>query len=246
MIKKVFILLVFAIFLTIQGYASEKEIYLTSAEYPPYYGEELENQGFITEIISEAFKRVGYDLKVKFFPWKRAEGMAKKGFSDGMFPPWYTKEREKWFVFSNPIPPPNTIGFFKRKDKKVTFKTYQDLKPYRIGCVLGYAYSKDYFEAGLKNQKSYTDKQLITILVQGKIDLAYIDKIQATYLLKTKFPKQSDYFEFMEPPLEIKQQHLVISKKTKNTQTKINDFNRGLKMIKDDGTFGKILKKHGF
>ncbi len=246
MIKTTFMLLVFSIFLAIQGYASEKEIFLTSAEYPPYYCEELENQGCITEIIREVFKRVGYDLKVKFYPWKRAEMMAKKGFSDGMFPPWHTKEREKWFFFSNPIPPPNIMGFYKRKDKIITFKTYQDLQPYRIGSVLGYAYPTDFLEIKLRNIKSYTDEMLINNLVTGRIDLAVIDKMQAKYLLITKYPKQSGNFEFMEPPLAIIQQHLVISKKTKNAQTKINDFNRGLKMIKDDGTFEEILKKHGF
>ncbi len=33
---------------------------------------------------------------------------------------------EKWFIFSNPIPPPNPIGFFKKKDKTIIFNTYQD------------------------------------------------------------------------------------------------------------------------
>ncbi len=246
MIKKTFMLLVFTIFLAIQGYASEKEIFLTSAEYPPYYGEELENQGCITEIIREAFKRVGYEVKVKFYPWKRAERLAEEGFSDGMFPPWKTEEREKMFVFSNPIPPPNIIGFYKRKDEKITFKTYQDLQPYRIGSVLGYAYPTDFLKSDLRNSKAYTDEMLIKNLVMGRIDLAIIDKMQAEYLLKTKFPKRRGQFEFMEPPLEILQQYLVISKKKKNAQKKVNDFNRGLKTIIDDGTFEKILKKNGF
>ncbi|MCP4550509.1 MAG: transporter substrate-binding domain-containing protein [Bacteroidetes bacterium] len=246
MIKKTFTILVFTIFLAIPAYASEKEIFLTSAAYPPYYGDKLENQGFITETIREAFNRVGYDLKVKFYPWKRAEMMAQKGISDGMFPPWHTKEREKWFIFSNPIPPPNTIVFYKRKNKKITFTTYQDLKPYRIGSILGYAYPKKFTEAQLRNNKSYTDKELITKIVQGKIELAIIDQIQADYLLKTNYPEQKDNFEFIEPPLEIKQQHLVISKKTKNAQRIINDFNRGLRIIKEDGTFEIIFKKHGF
>ncbi len=239
-------LLVFAIFFTIQGYASEKKLFLTSAEYPPYYGEKLENQGFVTELIREAFKRVGYEVKVEFYPWARSEMMAEEGYSDGMFPPWHSEEREKLFVFSNPIPPPNTIGFYKQKDKKTIFKTYQDLMPYRIGSVLGYSYPADFIKAELRNIKYYNDEILITKLVQGKIDLALIDKIQAEYLLKTKFPRQSDKFEFMEPPIAIKQQHLVISKKLKNAKMIISDFNRGLKTVIVDGTFNDILKNHGF
>ena len=147
---------------------------------------------------------------------------------------------------SNPIPPPNTIGFYKQKDKEIIFKTYQDLQPYRIGYVLGYAYPADFIEANLRKNISYTDEMLITKLVQDEIDLALIDKIQAEYLLKTKFPEKSDKFEFMEPPIEVKQQHLVISKKIMSAHKIISDFNHGLKTIMDDGTFEDILKKHGF
>ncbi len=246
MIKKIFILFLFAIFYVIQGYASEKEIFLTAAEYPPYYGAKLENQGVLTEVIREAFKRVGYEVKVEFYPFARGLMMAKEGYSDGMFPPWKTEEREKWFVFSNPIPPPNIIGFFKRKDKKITFKTYQDLRPYRIGSVFGYAYPKGFLESDLRNMEAYTDEMLIKKLVNGRVDLAVIEKMQAKYLLMKSYPKQIDNFEFMEPPMAILQQHVVISKKSKNAQKKLNDFNRGLKLIKDDGTFEKIFKKHGF
>ncbi len=246
MIKKGIVLLIFSIFFFIQGYASENEIFLTSAEYPPYYGEQLENKGFITVIIREAFKRAGYEVKVEFYPWARAEMIAKKGDSDGMFPPWHTKEREQWFVYSNTIPIPNVIGFYKQKDKKIIFKTYEDLKSYRIGFVLGYAYPKDFLEAKLRKSKSYTDEILIERLVQGKIDLALIDKLQAKYLFNTKFVDQSDKFEFMEPPIEVKDQYLVISRKTKNAQKKINDFNHGLKTLISDGTFKNILKKHRF
>ncbi|MCP4050192.1 MAG: ABC transporter substrate-binding protein, partial [bacterium] len=143
-------------------------------------------------------------------------------------------------------PIPNIIGFYKQKDKKIIFKTFQDLKRYRIGSVLGYAYPKEFLEANLRNNKSYTDEVLMEKLVQGKIDLALIDKIQAEYLLNKKHADQSDKFVFLEPPIEIKDQHLVISKKTKNAQKIINDFNHGLKIIIDDGTFKDILKRHNF
>ncbi len=247
MIKKIIVLLFFGMFIpAFQGTASAEEIYLTSFEYPPYYGENLKNQGLITEIIREAFKRVDHDVKVKFYPFARSLSMAKDGAADGMFPPWKTEEREKWFIFSNPIPPPNIIGFYKQKDKKITFRTYQDLKPYRIGSVLKYAYPADFLKSGLKNIIEYTDALLIKDLVAGRIDLAIIDKTQAKHLLKTNFPKQSDNFEFMEPPIATMPQHLVLSKKTRSAQSKINDFNRGLKTIMDDGTFKRILKKHGF
>ncbi len=50
---------------------------------------DLEGRGFMTELIIEAFARVGHDVTVKFLPWKRALESAKSGKYDGMFTVWY-------------------------------------------------------------------------------------------------------------------------------------------------------------
>jgi len=228
-----------------QGYSSEKQLFLTSTEYPPYYGQELKNNGFITEVIKAAFKKVDYKVRVEFFPWLRCKTMAESGDSDGMYTLWYTEEREKWFVFSNPIPPHNAIGFYKETDREITFETYQDLQPYIIGSVLGYAYSPEFMMAELRGSKLYTDEKLITKLVQGRVDLAIIDRLQGDYLFKTKFSATNNKFEFMEPPLEIRQQYLVISKKRKNAHKIINDFNHGLEEVINNGFYDEILDGHG-
>ena len=58
--------------------ASEKTLNIVADNYPPYYGEDLPNGGVLTEIIVEAFRRAGYELKIKWVPWKRAvKGGAK-------------------------------------------------------------------------------------------------------------------------------------------------------------------------
>jgi polar amino acid transport system substrate-binding protein len=64
---------------------------LAATEYPPYYGKDLEGHGFMTELIIEAFAGVGYDVTVKFLPWKRALESAKSGKYDGLFTVWYPR-----------------------------------------------------------------------------------------------------------------------------------------------------------
>ncbi len=246
MVRKAVFIFMFLIFFAVQSLASEEVILLASTEYPPYFGANLKNQGFISEIIRETFKNTGYKVKIKFFPWVRAIMMTKNGQVDGMFTVWPKKEREKWSIFSNPIPPPNTLAFYKKKDKKISYKNYGDLKSYIVGFVMGYAYPEDLMAALSKKQKGYSDEDLITKLVKGTVDMIIVDKIQAEYILKKKYPDKTEAFEFLEPPVEIYNQHLVISKKAKNPQKKINDFNHGLKMIIDDGTLEGIVKRHGF
>ena len=48
-------------------------------------GKDFEGHGFMTKSIIEAFTRVGYDVTVKFLPWKRALENVKLGKYDGLF-----------------------------------------------------------------------------------------------------------------------------------------------------------------
>ncbi len=75
--------------------------------------------------------------------------------------------------------------------------------------------------------------------------ITLIGKLQGKYILKTEFPEYRDKYGFIEPPIEIREHYIAISKKAKDYNRKLDDFNRGLKMIWKDGTFDKILIQHG-
>ncbi len=64
--------------------AGERKLEIATIEYPPYYGKDLENGGFMTEIVVEALKRAGYDAEIKFLPWKHALEGIKAGKHNGM------------------------------------------------------------------------------------------------------------------------------------------------------------------
>lgn len=68
----------------------------------------------------------------------------------------------------------------------------------------------------------------------------------AKYLIKNKFPEYLDSLDWIEPPIEKTNLYLVISKKVNDARAKIEAFNLGLKQIKEDGTYDKIIKKRGF
>ena len=169
----------------------------------------------------------------------------KSGKYDGLFTVWYRKEREQWFVFSRPLPA-NKVGFFKRSDKKILFNTYKDLKQYRIGVVRGYAKPPGFDEANLITSEVTSDELNLRKLYKDRIDLALTDRITGMHIINQKIPEAAQVLEWMEPSLHIEIQHLVISKKSKNYQQKLQDFNRGLEQLENDGTLKAILKAHGF
>ena len=230
----------------VTGLAEPQHVFLTATEYPPYYGQTLENYGWISEIIVTAYQRVGYEVTIKFYPWKRAITMVEDGECDGLFTVWYRPEREAKMAFSTPLPP-NELVFYKRKIDPIRFTTFEALKPYLIGMVRGYVYPPAFEHATyLKREEVTEDIQNLKKLVANRVDLIIIDKGMAKYLIKTMLPEAQDKLEWLEPAIEISPQYLVISKQASDYQRKLDDFNRGLAQLMQEGGLEKIRTKYGY
>ena len=226
--------------------ADGKKVVLAYGEYPPYYGKDLKNKGPIAEIIVKAYKEVGYEVTLIYIhAWKRRVEDIKQGIYDGLFSMWYRKEREECFVFSDALPP-NEIGFYKRKEMNLTFNTYEDLKGYKIGVTRGFSYPPEFKRENLDIEEVNHVKQNIGKLILKRIDLAVTDRGVGMHILKNEYPQDVNNVTWVNPPVEVIYQHLVISKKTKDFQNKLNDFNVGLKILLKRGEINNIMKKHGF
>jgi polar amino acid transport system substrate-binding protein len=226
--------------------AAEKVISLTSNEFAPYHSKNLKNQGPVTELIIAAYNRVGYRVEVAYFPWARGEYEASKGEKyDGVISIWRNETREKKYFFSDAYMD-NEIGFYKRKSNLIQYSSYKALKKYIIGTVLSYANPPGFDSAQLNVEPVVADELNIMKLCHNRIDLVLIDRLMAEYLISKKLKKCQSELDWMLPALEIKPMHLAISKKSKDALKKVNDFNRGLEIIRKDGTLNLILKNHEF
>jgi len=223
---------------------------LGATEYPPYSGVGLARGGLINQIVTEAYERVGYEVKIHFFPWARAARMAQDGELDGLAQVWLREARRSWLLYSDPVPSPNEMVFYKRKDTKIEFdnQNYLSLKPYTIGTGRGYANPPEFEKAQgqLRIEFVTEDIQNLQKLVSGRIDLVIIDKLVAQHLLRAQIPKALDTLNWISPALSIEQNHVGISKKASEFEKKHRDFNRGLLLLKQAGRIKAILAEHGF
>jgi polar amino acid transport system substrate-binding protein len=78
-----------------------------------------------------------------------------------------------------------------------------------------------------------------------RIDLMISSKAFLLNMIATQFPEWKEEIDVVQPPYKVEKLHNVISKNIADASTIVADFNRGLQMIKDDGTFDRILQKHG-
>ncbi|AQS39717.1 amino acid ABC transporter substrate-binding protein, PAAT family [Shewanella psychrophila] len=223
-------------------FADELAVTLAYVEYPPYIGAELENGGPVAEIVAKSYEKIGYQVTLELVPWVRAFRDAKLGIYDGVFTAWHRKEREQWFLFSDSLPP-NEIGFYKRKGEDISIQSFDDLKPYQIGVVRGYGYPSGFSEANLKLSVVDTDIQNLRMLLYKRIDLALTDKALGRHFMTEELLGE---IEWVEPPIEVLNQYLMISKKAAGAHKLLADFNSGLKQLSDSGELAQILKYHGF
>ena len=241
--KKLFFLMMLGTFL----FGQNKTIVLANeTSWPPHYGKDLKNGGYTTEIISEAMKAVGYDVKIKWLNWNRALALSSKGIYDGLGACYYNKNRADKFAFTDSISNTQTV-FFKLKNKKINYTKLEDLKSYKIGTAKGYGYPVKFKEAVyLKTIDAPKLEFNIRKLLNYRIDLVIGSKKVTQFLLNNNYQKDKDRIEIIQPPIDSMPLYVAFSKNSTGYEQKVKDFNKGLKIIKSNGTFGKILKKHGF
>ncbi|MFZ5571138.1 MAG: substrate-binding periplasmic protein [Thermodesulfobacteriota bacterium] len=226
--------------------AAEQTVTLGTLDWEPYIGQKLENQGWVAEVVREAFKRSGYAVQFQFKPWARVTFEAQKGETDGYFPEYFSEDLKKDFVLSAPFAG-GPLGFFKRRGEAVTYTRLEDLKPYKIGVVRGYVNTAEFDGAAyLKKEEAKDDVTNIKKLLAKRLDLIVADKYVGLYLLKQEMPDKADSMEFIEPALEQKDLYVCITKKNPDHEKLIQAFNDGLAKIKADGTLDGIMKRHGF
>jgi len=237
-------LLVSALLCLASAHAHATDINLVTVDYSPFYGPNLPNEGPITEIVTAAFKKVGYQVGIKYVPWARAVADAKAGKADGLHGAWYSKEREQWFVYSDKLPG-NEIVLYKRKGTEPQgFTGYEDLQPYKIGVVRGYVNPPEFNAANIRTEEASSDKLNLTKLAKERVDLILIDRAIAKYMLANELTEYKDDLEAVDPPLTIEYLYMLISKETADYQRKVDDFNKGLKALTAEGGVDEIMKRH--
>lgn len=249
--------------------AAEKTVKLLTLEWEPYVGSEMYNYGYTAGIVTQAYKKAGYDVSIAFHAWDEAMAIAAKGEADGVFPAYFEKSREKHFVFSDAfaVSPlglcklkyfqtQSPTGVSEKSGQHIEFVTdpridqtqaLRDLQEFKFGVVKGYANTPEFDAANfLDKLVSSSDEDNMANLFRGNVGLIVIDRYVARNIVVKKFPWQSDKIEFMHPPLSVKDLYLAISRNTTNLEKKLSDFNAGLAILVDDGVLDKLRHRYGF
>ncbi|WP_108648978.1 substrate-binding periplasmic protein [Dongshaea marina] len=224
---------------------SAKAVTLTADEWPPFSGKKLQNMGLANEIVVTALKKGGMESKVKILPWTRAMESVKQGKMDAISTVWYTDERAKTFIYSDPYLS-NRVVFVKKAGNPFEYDGVDSLSGKNVGIIRDYGYGDAFYAASnFKRTPSNSLESNLKKVAAGRVDLTLDDEIVVKYTISTELPDLKSKLGFTKNSYSEQPLHIVVTKSNPNGQAIIDAFNKGLKMMKEDGSFDAIMKTHG-
>lgn len=212
--------------------------------WPPFLDPDHPKQGVAMEIARAAFKSQGHELEFSFVPWARAIDGVKKGEYDALIGTWWTEERTQFLRYSDPYLT-NEIKFIKRKGDTFEFDELRSLEGKTVGTVRGYGYGDTFANADFFTREPAP--QLITNVrkvIHNRLDLALEDELVARSLIAKEDPALLEQITFTENALSSQNLHVTSGLSNPRHSMVIEAFNNGLKAIRENGTFDRILEEN--
>jgi polar amino acid transport system substrate-binding protein len=214
-------------------------LHLASLEWLPYVGPQLPDNGVSGVIAAAAARQFAYDLRIDYFPWKRAMqvGGEDAGFA-GYFPAYYTEERARNCWFSQPMGR-STVGLAYLREAPLRWQRLADLEGLPIGVVAGYSNGREFdalVKAGkLKIDPSPGDAFNLKKLLAGHVRAAVVDRTVLRYLLLTdpELRAQRERIAFHDNPLAELTLHVCFQRTPAGRRLQ-EDFDAALKRIDVD------------
>ncbi|APE04795.1 ABC transporter substrate-binding protein [Alteromonas sp. RW2A1] len=225
---------------------------IATTEYAPYTSSDLQHDGYINHIITDALLETGVEVKYVAMPWEKALEATLAGEFDALSYGNFIRSREDEFFHSKPISAESLIFYVNSKYENRQWSKLSDIADLKMGITEGYLYN-DELASFVKNNKNVvkrtTDKENLEALVNGDIDIFPIDELTGWYLLEREFTDaERDEVARITPFISTVTTHLLVPKGKPDSQLILSLFNKGIEELTLEGklTRFKRLLKEGY
>ncbi len=226
-------------------------IKIGTAHFPPFrIFENGELSGSDVEIVKEVFSRIGYDTVFEVAPFKRVYSMASAGELSAVFTMTRNPERESQFFFSDPVSSVMDV-FFKHKDSKLEWSSFQELKGLTVGLSLGYSYPEPFLNALDANiftpdRVASAEPEIIHLrkIQQKRIDLAICEVSVCSWIIGRNKDTLSALTYMKKPIADSRTFHIGFSRKWPEAEKVTKLFNKELTKYIAEGKRRAVFKKY--
>ncbi len=216
---------------------------VTGDAFPPFADRKFDGGGIITQVVRRSFDIAGYQqVTVIWRSWLKGYEMTLEGEVDGTYPYAQTPDRGRSMLFSDPIANLSAYGWFSKK--RDPYRDNMDLVGKAICLPLGHGElgkTGRLLGSGQANRVSPPDmKTCFKLLAAGRVD-SVVSPVPEALAAITEGGFSEDDFGHIDESLSDMPLHFIIGPKHPRAQTIMNDFNQGLKQLRDSGELDQIL-----
>jgi polar amino acid transport system substrate-binding protein len=227
------------------GLAKPEKVVIAATEWAPFTSAEVENGGLLSEISTAALKRVGYDAEMVILPWRRAYEMTRKGRYDALLGTSFLEERTADFIYPNYAWSTHFFFHARQGVRPWQYTSLESLCPATIGILIGSFHRKNLVAVPcLKVQENSSIRQSIQMLMRKRIDLYLTVPEVINHYIAKDFPDAQGKIIPIHPFYIEDKAYLVFPKALVRSKTLVRDYERGIQLIKADGTYTAIVRKH--
>ncbi|WP_207264260.1 transporter substrate-binding domain-containing protein [Desulfovibrio sp. Huiquan2017] len=210
--------------------------------WPPYQTETQNGySGLAVDVVRKVYARLGVeDVEIMALPWKRALDMIRFGDADGLFSANYTPERAVYLYY--PEEPLFESPWVVWTRKGLTVQNLDDLKGLKIGVVLGYTYTPEFWkfiQVYCTVEEVHSDEINFRKLALGRLDATVAEYGNGRLL------SQIVRGGVQPNDVQIKKDGLyIVFSREHTTQRAVRAFSGELKAFKQTQAYRDLRKKY--
>lgn len=193
-------------------------------------------RGLDVELVDAVLREAGVDHEIRLYPWQRVKRMLDRGEVQMAFQFAGTPQRQQQYELVGPLRSGSTVFMTTARTALSDWKSLDDLSPYVIGQVRGYAYEEEFDRADLaRDTSAQNPRQLVSMLLAGRIDIIVGDRVQLQYFVREQ--RAQEQVRILPRPL-IQMPRFVAFAKGDSERARI--FSEALIRLRQAGTLNRI------
>lgn len=232
----------------VSAQAATPVLIIATSELPPYVSVKPQDS-FLTDLLPQVAREMGVRFEFRFMPWPRCELAVEDQQVWATMPYVPTPERDKKFLFSDPLYAKRTVLFYYSDNAGTfphTFARLDELKGLKIGGVRGYYYEELFTKAGLQLDLANSEELSFKKLRAGRVDMAPAVEPVGWDVIRKGFPaNEQANFKVLETPLSVGHNYLMTSRNYPDAERLLARFNEALAKLRRTGVYQQVAERHG-
>lgn len=223
--------------------AAEPLAVVTGEDYPPFVDTRAPGGGLAVLLVRQVTGRMGLAVEIETAPWRRGYEETLRGRYDATFPYVRTPERERDFLYSDPLIQVRQ-AIFMATSRRFAYRGPADLKGRRACTPLGYAPPpalQAMIEAGeVERVTAASAATCPGLLAADRADFI-IQDMRIGQALVAKAGLARDVVVVSDPPFGTQDIHFIVPRRRPDAAGLIARFNAALAQLRTNGDYDRLL-----